>query len=52
MTKRNLPKSIRVYIRLEKARIRKMIAGLAEQEAAIVGVYQKLKIAYPRGMQS
>ncbi|KKU51931.1 MAG: hypothetical protein UX74_C0018G0007 [Parcubacteria group bacterium GW2011_GWA2_47_10b] len=46
MTKSNLPKGLRVHVRREKARIRKMIAGLVEQEAAISALYQKLKITY------
>ena len=37
-----LPKSIRKYIRKEKARIRKEILDLKEQERLIQELYQKI----------
>ena len=41
MKKTNLPKSIRKYIRKEKARIRREVLDLAEQEKLIQELYQK-----------
>lgn len=46
MEKKKLPKSIRKYIRREKARIRLEVLDLKEQERLINEVYQKfLKIS-------
>jgi len=39
--KKKLPKSIRKFIRLEKARIRRQFLGLKEQEELINDLYQK-----------
>ncbi len=41
MKKKKLPKSIRKYIRLEKARIRREILDLKEQERLIQELYKK-----------
>ena len=40
--KRKLPKSLRKYIRQEKARIRREVLGIKEQEKLIQELYQKL----------
>lgn len=40
--KKKLPKSIRKYIRTEKARIRREILDLKEQEKLIQELYQKI----------
>ncbi len=40
--KKKLPKSLRKYIRQEKARIRRGILDLKEQEKKIQEVYQKI----------
>jgi len=42
--KKKLPKSIRKFIRKEKARIRRGVLDLKEQEKMILELYQKLKI--------
>lgn len=42
MKKKRLPKSIRKFIRKEKARIRREIFNLKEQEEKIKELYQKL----------
>jgi len=39
--KKKLPKSIRKFIRLEKARIRRQFLDLKEQEELINNLYQK-----------
>jgi len=39
--KRKLPKSLRKYIRTEKARIRREVLDLKEQEKLIKEVYQR-----------
>jgi DNA replication initiation complex subunit (GINS family) len=41
MEKKKLPKSIRKFIRREKARIRREILGIKEQERLIQEIYQK-----------
>jgi len=52
--KKNLPKSIRKYIRKEKARIRREVLDLREQERLIKELYQKLLPQYenPRDLQT
>jgi len=40
--KRKLPKSLRKYIRREKARIRREVLNLREQEKLIQELYQKI----------
>ena len=40
--KRKLPKSLRKYIRQEKARIRREVLDIKEQEKLIQELYQKL----------
>ncbi|MEK7519196.1 MAG: hypothetical protein AAB565_00190 [Patescibacteria group bacterium] len=42
MTKKRLPKSIRKFIRREKARIRRQVLDLKEQEKLISDLYKKL----------
>lgn len=42
MLKKKFPKSIRKYIRKEKARIRREILDLEKQEKLIQELYQKL----------
>ena len=44
--KKKLPKSIRKYIRKEKARIRREIFDLKEQEKLIQELYQKILKQY------
>jgi hypothetical protein len=44
--KMKLPKSIRKYIRKEKARIRREILDLKEQERLIQELYQKILKQY------
>jgi hypothetical protein len=39
--KKKLPKSLRKYIRMEKARIRREVLDLKEQEKLINEIYQK-----------
>ncbi len=41
---KKLPKSIRKYIRKEKARIRREVFALKDQEKLIQELYQRLKI--------
>lgn len=41
MEKKKLPRSIRKYIRKEKARIRREVLDLREQEKLIAKLYQK-----------
>jgi len=41
--KKKLPKSIRKYIRKEKARIRREVLDLKEQEKQIKQLYEKFK---------
>ena len=41
MTKKRIPKSLRKYIRQEKARIRREVLDLKEQEKLINELYQK-----------
>jgi len=41
MSRKKLPRSIRKYIRKEKARIRREVLGLKEQEKLITELYQK-----------
>ena len=41
MTKKRLPPSIRKYLRKEKARIRREVLDLKEQEKQIQKLYQK-----------
>jgi len=43
MKRKRLPKSTRKFIRLEKARIRREILDLKEQEKQIQQLYQKIK---------
>ena len=42
MEKRRLPKSVRKFIRREKARIRREVLDLKEQEKQIQEFYQKI----------
>lgn len=42
MLKKKLPKSLRKYIRKEKARIRRQVLDLKEQEKLIQELYQKI----------
>jgi hypothetical protein len=42
MTKKRLPKSIRKFIRREKARIRREVFGLEKQKKVLEELYQKL----------
>lgn len=42
MTKSNLPKSIRKYIRKEKARIRREILDVEKQKEEIAKLYKKV----------
>jgi hypothetical protein len=42
MTKSSLPKSLRKYIRNEKARIRRQFLDLAKQKEMINNLYQKV----------
>lgn len=42
MKKKKMPKSLRKYIRKEKARIRREILDLGEQQKQIQELYQKL----------
>ena len=42
MTKSGLPKSVRKFIREEKARIRRQVLDLKEQEKLISQLYEKL----------
>lgn len=44
MTKRKLPKSLRKFIRREKARIRREVSDLGERQKKINELYEKLKI--------
>jgi len=44
--KRRLPKSLRKYIRKEKARIRREVLDLKEQEKLINELYQKFLKQY------
>jgi len=41
---KRFPKSLKKYVRKEKARIRREISGLKEQEELINKLYQKLSI--------
>ena len=43
---RRLPKSLRKYIRKEKARIRREVLNLKEQEKLINEIYQKFIKSY------
>ena len=43
MTKSGLPKSVRKFIREEKARIRRQVLDLKEQEKLIKQIYEKFK---------
>lgn len=42
MVKKKLPKSIRKFIRKEKAQIRREVLDIKEQEKLIQGLYQKI----------
>lgn len=42
VSKKRLPKSLRKYIRKEKARIRREVLDLKEQEKLIQELYQKI----------
>lgn len=42
MKRKKMPKSLRKYIRQEKARIRREVLDLKEQKELINGLYQKL----------
>lgn len=42
MTRKKLPKSLRKYIRQEKARIRREVLDLKKQEELIQELYQKI----------
>ena len=52
--KKRLPKSIRKFIRREKARIRREVFNLKKQEELISELYQKIfkQYANPRNLQS
>ena len=41
MAKKRMPKSIRKFIRREKARIRREVLDIKEQEKLIEGLYKK-----------
>lgn len=41
MVKKRMPKSIRKFIRKEKARIRREVLDIKEQEKLIAGVYKR-----------
>jgi len=41
---KKMPKSLRKYIRLEKARIRRLFSDLKEQERLFNELYQKLAL--------
>jgi hypothetical protein len=43
MIKKKLPKSLRKYIRMEKARIRRGVLNLKEQQKLVDELYQKIK---------
>jgi len=45
--KKRLPKSVRIFIRKEKARIRKGLLSLDKQREAIDKLYKDLKIEKP-----
>ena len=42
MERKRLPKSLRKFVRLEKARIRREVLDLKEQERLISELYQKI----------
>jgi len=44
MKKKRLPKSLRKFIRKEKARIRREVLDIKEQEEKIRELYQKLNL--------
>ena len=46
MTLKRMPKSIRKYIRMEKARIRRQVLDLKEQEKLINNLYQNISKQY------
>jgi len=46
--KKKLPKSLRKYIRKEKARIRREISDLKEREELIAGLYDKIFKKYKK----
>ena len=46
MKKRKLPKSLRKYVRKEKARIRREVLDMKEQERLINELYQKFLKQY------
>jgi len=52
MERKKLPKSIRKFIRLEKARIRREVLDLKEQERQIQQLYKKIfeQYAYKRNI--
>lgn len=54
MEKKGLSKSIRKFIRREKARIRREVLGLKEQEKLITQLYQRFSKQYEdtRNLQS
>jgi len=46
--KKRFPKSLRKYIRQEKARIRREVLDLKEQEKQIQEIYQKITFKKPK----
>ena len=48
MEKKRLPRSIRKYLRKEKARIRREVLDLKEQDKLISELYQKILKQYDR----
>lgn len=48
MTKSNLPKSVRKYIRMEKAKIRKTLAGPDKEREALEALYKRLNVRYSK----
>ena len=47
MKRKRLPKSLRKFIRQEKARIRREVLDMKEQEEKIKELYQKLNLIKP-----
>lgn len=47
MAKKKLPKSIKKYIRQEKARIRREVLDIEEQEKLIKELYRRFGVAKP-----
>jgi len=49
MGKKKIPKSLRKFIRKEKARIRREVLDLKEQKKKIQELYEKIKKQIPTG---